>query len=146
MIAGLETITSGDLYIGAAVNEVDPRDRNLAFVFQNYALFPHMTVQATSPSACASAATAGAKSRPASGRCASARHRRALARKPGELSGGQQRVARPRADPRPGRLPPRRAALEPRRQAARQHAHELIKLHRQLGRTVIHVTAIRSRR
>ena len=45
MIAGLETITSGDLYIGAGrINEVDPRDRNLAFVFQNYALFPHMTV------------------------------------------------------------------------------------------------------
>ena len=46
MIAGLETITAGDLHIGAErVNEVDPRDRNLAFVFQNYALFPHMTVE-----------------------------------------------------------------------------------------------------
>jgi multiple sugar transport system ATP-binding protein len=45
MIAGLEAATSGDLYIGERrINEVDPKDRNLAIVFQNYALFPHMTV------------------------------------------------------------------------------------------------------
>src|SRR5690606_26390757 len=45
MIAGLETISSGDLYIdGERVNEKDPRDRDLAIVFQNYALYPHMNV------------------------------------------------------------------------------------------------------
>jgi ABC-type sugar transport system ATPase subunit len=45
MIAGLESISSGDLYIGERrVNHVDPKDRDLAFVFQNYALFPHLTV------------------------------------------------------------------------------------------------------
>ena len=47
MIAGLESITAGDLYLsGKRANDVDPRDRDLAFVFQNYALYPHMTVQA----------------------------------------------------------------------------------------------------
>src|SRR5512139_2615671 len=45
MIAGLEDITSGDLVIGdARVNDKAPRDRNLAMVFQNYALYPHLTV------------------------------------------------------------------------------------------------------
>ena len=45
MIAGLEDITEGDLYIGdRRVNDLAPRDRNLAMVFQNYALYPHMTV------------------------------------------------------------------------------------------------------
>ena len=46
MIAGLEEISSGDLYIdGEIMNEVDPKDRNIAMVFQNYALYPHLTVR-----------------------------------------------------------------------------------------------------
>lgn len=46
MIAGLEKITSGELYMnGELVNDVDPGDRNIAMVFQNYALYPHMTVE-----------------------------------------------------------------------------------------------------
>jgi ABC-type sugar transport systems, ATPase components len=45
MIAGLEEITSGELYIGDnLVNDVEPKDRDIAMVFQNYALYPHMTV------------------------------------------------------------------------------------------------------
>jgi len=45
MIAGLETISSGDLFIaGKKVNDVHPKDRDIAMVFQNYALYPHMTV------------------------------------------------------------------------------------------------------
>ena len=45
MIAGLEEITSGDLYIdGEYMNDVEPKDRNLAMVFQNYALYPYLTV------------------------------------------------------------------------------------------------------
>jgi multiple sugar transport system ATP-binding protein len=45
MIAGLEEITQGDLYIdGRRVNDVSPKDRDIAMVFQNYALYPHMTV------------------------------------------------------------------------------------------------------
>ena len=46
MIAGLEDITSGKLYMnGKCVNDVKSGDRNIAMVFQNYALFPHMTVE-----------------------------------------------------------------------------------------------------
>lgn len=45
MVAGLEDITSGELYIGdQLVNDVAPKDRDIAMVFQNYALYPHMTV------------------------------------------------------------------------------------------------------
>lgn len=45
MIAGLETITEGDLYIdGKRVNDLTPKERDIAMVFQNYALYPHMTV------------------------------------------------------------------------------------------------------
>src|SRR3954464_3671737 len=45
MIVGLEDITGGDMIIGGKrVNDLAPRDRNLAMVFQNYALYPHLTV------------------------------------------------------------------------------------------------------
>ncbi|HQG44376.1 MAG TPA: ATP-binding cassette domain-containing protein, partial [bacterium] len=45
MIAGLEEISSGEIRIGdRVVNEVPPKDRDIAMVFQNYALYPHMTV------------------------------------------------------------------------------------------------------
>ncbi len=45
MIAGLEDISSGEMYIGdMLVNDVSPKDRNIAMVFQNYALYPHMSV------------------------------------------------------------------------------------------------------
>ena len=46
MVAGLEDITRGDLYIdGVRMNDIEPRDRDIAMVFQNYALYPHMTVR-----------------------------------------------------------------------------------------------------
>ncbi len=45
MVAGLESITSGDLYVGdRRCNDIPPKDRDIAMVFQNYALYPHMTV------------------------------------------------------------------------------------------------------
>ena len=45
MIAGLEEITEGELYIDdTLVNDIAPKDRDIAMVFQNYALYPHMTV------------------------------------------------------------------------------------------------------
>lgn len=45
MIAGLEDISSGELYIDdKLVNDVEPKDRDIAMVFQNYALYPHMSV------------------------------------------------------------------------------------------------------
>ena len=144
MIAGLETITAGDLYIGAErVNEVDPRDRNLAFVFQNYALFPHMTV--------AGNLAFGMRIRGHARRRDRGRVREVagllgigelLARKPGELSGGQrQRVALGRAlirDPVAFLLDEPLSNLDAKLRASMRT--ELIKLHRQLGRTVIHVT------
>ena len=46
MIAGLEEISGGDIYIGdKKVNDIPPKDRDIAFVFQSYALYPHMTVR-----------------------------------------------------------------------------------------------------
>ena len=46
MVAGLETVTNGDIRIGdRVVNDVEPADRDIAMVFQNYALYPHMTVR-----------------------------------------------------------------------------------------------------
>src|SRR5918998_924685 len=46
MVAGLEDISEGDLLIGGQrVNDLEPRDRDIAMVFQNYALYPHMTVR-----------------------------------------------------------------------------------------------------
>ena len=45
MVAGLEEISSGEIYIdGKLVNDVSPKSRDIAMVFQNYALYPHMTV------------------------------------------------------------------------------------------------------
>ena len=45
MVAGLEEVTTGEIYIGGqAVSNVSPKDRNIAMVFQNYALYPHMNV------------------------------------------------------------------------------------------------------
>ena len=45
MIAGLEEISGGEMYIGdRLINDVPPKDRDIAMVFQNYALYPHMTV------------------------------------------------------------------------------------------------------
>ena len=45
MIAGLEEISAGEIYIdGRIVNDVEPKDRDIAMVFQNYALYPHLSV------------------------------------------------------------------------------------------------------
>ena len=101
MIVGLEDITSGDMVIGGKrVNDLAPRDRNLAMVFQNYALYPHLTVyeniafplrlKGGMPEA-----EIDAKVREASATLELDEH---LERKPGNLSGGQrQRVAMGRA-------------------------------------------------
>ena len=53
MVAGLEEITSGELKIGdKVVNDVEPKDRDIAMVFQNYALYPHMTVYEIGRASC----------------------------------------------------------------------------------------------
>ena len=100
MIVGLEDITSGDMLIGdKRVNDLAPRDRNLAMVFQNYALYPHLTVYENIAFplrlAGASDSEVDAKVKEASKTLELDEH---LQRKPGNLSGGQrQRVAMGRA-------------------------------------------------
>src|SRR5215207_5245037 len=100
MIAGLEAITSGDIRIGKrVVNDLPPKDRDIAMVFQNYALYPHKTVAENMGFALKLRRTPRAE--------IEARVRRAaeildlvpyLARYPRQLSGGQrQRVAMGRA-------------------------------------------------
>ncbi|MBA5729902.1 sn-glycerol-3-phosphate ABC transporter ATP-binding protein UgpC [Aerococcaceae bacterium INB8] len=96
MIAGLEQISSGELKInGKLMNKVEPKDRDIAMVFQNYALYPHMTVRQN--------ISYGLKVRKIPKSQANAKVEEAakilgltdlLDKKPGELSGGQrQRVA-----------------------------------------------------
>ncbi|GGU21847.1 ABC transporter ATP-binding protein [Nocardioides albus] len=100
MIVGLEDITSGDMMIGdRRVNDLAPRDRNLAMVFQNYALYPHLTVYENIAFPLRLAKTPEAELdklvRDASATLELDEH---LDRKPGNLSGGQrQRVAMGRA-------------------------------------------------
>jgi len=100
MIVGLEDITAGDLFIGdTRVNDLAPRERNLAMVFQNYALYPHLTVfeNIAFPLRLAKVpdAEVDQKVRAASKTLELDEH---LDRKPGNLSGGQrQRVAMGRA-------------------------------------------------
>ncbi len=100
MIVGLEDITSGDMMIGdRRVNDLAPRDRNLAMVFQNYALYPHLTVYENIAFPLrlqgADNSTVDQKVRAASSTLELDEH---LERKPGNLSGGQrQRVAMGRA-------------------------------------------------
>ncbi|MEI5672805.1 MULTISPECIES: ABC transporter ATP-binding protein [unclassified Nocardioides] len=100
MIVGLEDITSGDMVIGdRRVNDLAPRDRNLAMVFQNYALYPHLTVyeNIAFPLRLAGASNdeVDQKVREASKTLELDEH---LERKPANLSGGQrQRVAMGRA-------------------------------------------------
>lgn len=100
MIVGLEDITSGDMMIGdRRVNDLAPRDRNLAMVFQNYALYPHLTVYENIAFPLRLAGRPDSevdeKVREASKTLELDEH---LERKPGNLSGGQrQRVAMGRA-------------------------------------------------
>jgi len=100
MIVGLEDITSGDMVIGGQkVNDLAPRDRNLSMVFQNYALYPHLTVYENIAFPLRlqkmKEKEIDAKVRDASKTLDLDEH---LQRKPGNLSGGQrQRVAMGRA-------------------------------------------------
>ncbi|MDM9622882.1 glycerol-3-phosphate ABC transporter ATP-binding protein [Rhizobium sp. AC44/96] len=144
MIAGLESISSGDLVIGDRnMNRVAPRDRNVAVVFQSYALYPHMSVRANMGF--------GLKMRGASAQEIAAKTETAasmlglshlLDRKPSALSGGQrQRVALGRAivrEPDVFLLDEPLSNLDAQLRA--EMRLELVKLHRRLGRTTIHVT------
>jgi multiple sugar transport system ATP-binding protein len=144
MIAGLEEITSGTLRIGdRVVNDVAPRDRDIAMVFQSYALYPHMTV--------AENLAFGLKLRGHDRAAIAARVAeaakmleldRVLDRKPGALSGGQrQRVALGRAlvrKPQAFLLDEPLSNLDAKLRASMRV--EIARLHRQLGATMVYVT------
>src|SRR5882724_11131180 len=100
MIAGLEAITGGEISIGGrVVNDLEPKDRDIAMVFQNYALYPHMSVEKNMGF---SLEHRGASKEEIAGRVNWAADilglKALLQRRPGQLSGGQrQRVAMGRA-------------------------------------------------
>ena len=144
MIAGLEEISKGELYIGDQLaNDVAPKDRDIAMVFQNYALYPHMTVYDNM--------AFGLKLRKTpkdeikrrveeAARILDISH--LLDRKPKALSGGQrQRVALGRAivrDPQVFLLDEPLSNLDAKLRA--QMRTEISKLHKKLGTTFIYVT------
>lgn len=100
MIAGLEDVTEGEIYIdGRPVKHLEPKDRDLAMVFQDYALYPHMNVAKNMSFALRLAKRPQAEIDKLVGEVAETLGLTDyLARKPGELSGGQrQRVAMGRA-------------------------------------------------
>ena len=144
MVAGLETISSGKIAIGErVVNELEPKDRDIAMVFQNYALYPHMSVYGNM--------AYGLRIRNLSKSDIDARVKRAAAilelgalleRKPRELSGGQrQRVAMGRAivrEPAVFLFDEPLSNLDAKLRV--QMRVELQALHRRLGTTSLYVT------
>ncbi len=144
MIAGLEEITAGELYIGERkMNQVEPKNRNIAMVFQNYALYPHMTVYENS--------AFGLRMRKLPRKEIDAKVREAaeileisdlLKRKPKALSGGQrQRVAIGRAivrSPDVFLMDEPLSNLDAKLRG--QMRTELIQLRRRLDTTFIYVT------
>lgn len=144
MIAGLEDITGGELYIdGELMNEVAPKDRGIAMVFQNYALYPHMTVFDNM--------SFGLKIRKYDKESIKQRVEEAaeilgltelLQRKPSALSGGQrQRVALGRAIVRDAKVFLMDEPLSNLDAKLRvQMRSEIAKLHKRLNTTTIYVT------
>jgi multiple sugar transport system ATP-binding protein len=144
MIAGLESISSGSLTIGGrVVNDVSPKDRDIAMVFQNYALYPHMTVAENlsfglklrgEPSASIQARVGEAAAMLELGHL--------LDRRPAVLSGGQrQRVALGRAlvrQPQVFLLDEPLSNLDAKLRMSMRV--EISRLHRRLGATMIYVT------
>jgi ABC-type sugar transport system ATPase subunit len=154
MIAGLETVTDGTLRIGpTVVNEVEAKDRDIAMVFQSYALYPHMTVRGNIevPLKARKFAVDGSDPRKLTGPERQERVDDAarilgldalLDRKPGALSGGQrQRVALARAivrRPEAFLMDEPLSNLDAKLRA--QTRVELVQLHQQLQTTFVYVT------
>ncbi|GAA5072528.1 ABC transporter ATP-binding protein [Lysobacter panacisoli] len=144
MIAGLETITSGELRIGERrVNDVAPKDRDIAMVFQSYALYPHMTVADNLGFGLKLRGTDKAEiARRVRESAAMLELESLLDRKPAALSGGQrQRVALGRAlvrNPQVFLLDEPLSNLDAKLRATTRV--EIARLHRQLGTTMVYVT------
>ena len=144
MIAGLEEITGGDLYIdGRRVNDVEPKDRDIAMVFQNYALYPHKTVYQNMAFALRMRKTPKDEIRRRVEEAARILDITAyLDRKPKALSGGQrQRVALGRAivrEPKVFLLDEPLSNLDAKLRTAMRT--EITKLHQKLQTTFIYVT------
>ncbi len=144
MIAGLEEISKGELYIGdRLVNDVPPKDRDIAMVFQNYALYPHMTVYKNMAFGLELRKTPKAeidKRVREAARILDIEH--LLDRRPKALSGGQrQRVALGRAmvrNPAVFLLDEPLSNLDAKLRTAMRT--EIVKLHQRLGTTFIYVT------
>jgi multiple sugar transport system ATP-binding protein len=144
MVAGLEEITAGEILIGdRVVNDVDPRGRDVAMVFQNYALYPHMTVFENIAFALRARRAPKGEIRSRVERVAKALGLGdLLERKPRQLSGGQrQRVAMGRAivrDPRVFLMDEPLSNLDARLRV--QMRAEVARVQRDLGVTTIYVT------
>jgi ABC-type sugar transport system ATPase subunit len=144
MIAGLETVSEGRIHIGGRdVTHLAPMQRDIAMVFQNYALYPHMDVAQNMSFALRLAGTAGAeieKRVQEAARILGISH--LLARKPKELSGGQrQRVAIGRAIVREPAVFLFDEPLSNLDAKLRGHMRaELALLHERLGKTTVYVT------
>jgi multiple sugar transport system ATP-binding protein len=144
MVAGLEEITSGTLRFGdRVVNDVSPRDRDVAMVFQNYALYPHLTVQQNIGFSLAN------RKIPKAERDAKVREAAAvlgladmLDRKPRQLSGGQrQRVAMGRAivrEPAVFLMDEPLSNLDAKLRV--QMRSEVLRVHRKIGVAALYVT------
>lgn len=144
MIAGLEDITSGELWIGDTLcNDVEPRDRGIAMVFQSYALYPHMTVYDNFGFSLKLAkAPKDERDRKIREAARILQMEDLLERKPSQLSGGQrQRVAIGRAIVRKPEVFLFDEPLSNLDAALRVDMRmELSKLHDDLGATMIYVT------
>ena len=144
IIAGLEDATAGEVAIaGRRVNEVAPAKREIAMVFQSYALYPHLTVRDNMGLALKQAGIARAEITASVDRAADMLALGPLlARRPAELSGGQrQRVAIGRAIVRTPKLFLFDEPLSNLDAALRVATRiEIARLHRQLGATMIYVT------
>ncbi len=127
MIAGLEEVTDGEIWIGERlVNELEPKDRDIAMVFQDYALYPHMSVFENMAFGLRYRRYAKAEIRRRVADAAQILGIEPLLGQAPEAALGRPAPARrdgPRDRARPRGLPLRRAALEPRRQAPRADAH-----------------------
>ena len=144
MVAGLEEITDGSIYIGdRIVNDVAPKDRNIAMVFQNYALYPHMDVYTNLAFALKRRKFAKDEiDRRVKEAAAILGIGELLKRKPKQLSGGQrQRVAVGRAMVRKPEVFLFDEPLSNLDAKLRLHMRmEITKLHNRLGTTMIYVT------